>query len=144
MEHGAVWLAYAPSLAPDDVAVIRRVTDENADVVATPYPDLEPGEAVVATSWGHQLRLDSVDDPRLERFVEAYRNRDEAPEARDRLPAAGGLDRERRRGPALGGRAVADDLEPVVERHPVPGEQEEVRRGARGPRRRPSRAAARS
>jgi hypothetical protein len=36
---------------------------------------------VVATSWGHQLRLDSVDDPRLEQFVEAYPNRDDAPEA---------------------------------------------------------------
>jgi hypothetical protein len=81
MEHGAVWLAFAPTLAAEDVAVVRQLTERFDDVVATPYPDLEPGEAVVATSWGRQLRLDSVDDPRLEQFVGAYRNLDEAPEA---------------------------------------------------------------
>ncbi|HJR26669.1 MAG TPA: DUF3105 domain-containing protein [Acidimicrobiales bacterium] len=80
MEHGAVWLAYSPSLSAADAAVIRGLTEDNDDVVAAPYPDLGPGEAVVATSWGRQLRLDAVDDPRLERFVATFRNRDEAPE----------------------------------------------------------------
>jgi hypothetical protein len=81
MEHGAVWLAYEPTLPAADLAVLRGLTQEYDDVAASPWDDLEPGEAVVATAWGRQLRLDSVDDPRLERFVRASRNLDSAPEA---------------------------------------------------------------
>ena len=91
--------------------------------------------AVVATAWGRQLTLTSVDDPRLEEFIEEYRNFDTAPEASVACPplpegqggwaAAGSLEADRL-GPALGGGPVADDLEPVVERHAVPGEQVQV------------------
>lgn len=80
LEHGAVWLAYAPDLPAADVAVIEALAGA-AKVIAAPYPDLAAGEAVVATAWARQLRLDSVDDPRLEQFVVQYEDGSQAPEA---------------------------------------------------------------
>jgi hypothetical protein len=51
LEHAAVWLAYAPDLADADVEVIHELARANSKVIAAPYPDLDPGEAVVATAW---------------------------------------------------------------------------------------------
>ena len=81
LEHGAVWLAYDPDLPEADVAVIRALASANAKVIATPYPDLAAGEAVVATAWARQLRLDAVDDPRLAEFVDQYQDGPQAPES---------------------------------------------------------------
>jgi hypothetical protein len=81
LEHGAVWLAYAPDLATADVGVIHDLARANPKVLAAPYADLEPGEAVVATAWARQLRLDSVDDERLAQFVARYQSGAQAPEA---------------------------------------------------------------
>jgi len=80
LEHGAVWLAYPPDLAEDDVEVIRELARDNDEVLAAPYEGLEPGVAVVASAWARQLTLDSVDDPRLAEFVAAYQNGDQHPE----------------------------------------------------------------
>jgi hypothetical protein len=82
LEHGAVWLAYATTLSAADVALLRALAEDDEDVIATPYPDLDVGVAVVASAWGRQLSLDSVSDPRLEEFVAKYRNFDTAPEAK--------------------------------------------------------------
>lgn len=84
IEHGAVWLAYAPGLAGADVEVIHDLARANPKVVAAPYPALESGEAVVATAWARQLRLDSVDDERLGQFVEQYQDGSQAPESGSR------------------------------------------------------------
>jgi hypothetical protein len=81
LEHGAVWLAYAPDLADADLDVLHDLARGNAKVVATPYEELAGGAAVVATAWARQLTLDSVDDPRLEEFVVQYTDGSQAPEA---------------------------------------------------------------
>jgi hypothetical protein len=81
LEHGAVWLAYAPDLPADDLEVIRALVADHDKVVATPFDRLADGEAVVASAWARQLRLDSVDDERLERFVVQYQDGGQAPEA---------------------------------------------------------------
>lgn len=81
LEHGAVWRAYAPDLPAGDVATIRALATDHDKVIAAPFPGLGDGEAVVATAWARQLRLDSVDDPRLERFVVMYQDGGQAPEA---------------------------------------------------------------
>lgn len=78
LEHGAVWLAYRPDLAGAEVAVIRKLAKNQTHVLVTPYEGLK--EAVVATAWGKQLRLDSVDDPRLTRFVSTYQEGPQTPE----------------------------------------------------------------
>jgi hypothetical protein len=80
LEHGAVWLAYAPDLAAEDVDVLRELAQDEDEVLAAPYEGLDPDVAVVASSWARQLTLESVDDPRLEEFVEEYQNGDQHPE----------------------------------------------------------------
>jgi hypothetical protein len=80
LEHGAVWLAYAPDLPAAEVDMIHDLVRANDKVLAAPYPALAPGEAVVATAWARQLRLDSVDDPRLAEFVVQYQDGSQAPE----------------------------------------------------------------
>lgn len=81
MEHGAVWLAYSPTLDAPSVAAIHALVRDNPETIATVYPDLEPEVAVVASAWSRQLSLPSVDDPRLAEFVEQYQDGDQAPEA---------------------------------------------------------------
>ena len=80
LEHGAVWLSYAPDLDEDDVEVIHDLVRENEDVVAAPHESLDEGVAVVATAWARQLTLDAVDDPRLEEFIAQYVNGPQTPE----------------------------------------------------------------
>jgi hypothetical protein len=81
LEHGAVWLAYSPDLLPADVDAIHEVARANPKVIATPYPDLPAGAAVVASAWTRQLVLDSVADPRLAAFVLQYQDGSQAPES---------------------------------------------------------------
>ncbi|MDQ2648380.1 MAG: DUF3105 domain-containing protein [Actinomycetota bacterium] len=81
MEHGAVWLAYAPDLDEASVTLIHDLVRDNPETIATVHPDLEPGVAVVASAWARQLSLTAADDPRLAEFVEQYQDGDQAPEA---------------------------------------------------------------
>jgi hypothetical protein len=78
LEHGAVWIAYDPALDDAQKSALSALVAQQAKVTATPYPDL--GSPLVVTAWARQLRLDSVDDPRLLQFIETYRNSDNAPE----------------------------------------------------------------
>ena len=81
LEHGAVWLAYSPELEDADVEVLHDIARDNDHVLVSPYEDLDPGVASVATAWARQLTLDRVTDPRLEAFVEQYQNGPQAPES---------------------------------------------------------------
>jgi len=78
LEHGAVWITYQPGLSERDVTVLRAMAEEDY-ILVSPYPGLD--DAIVASAWGRQLRLDSVDDVRLERFVDAFRLAETAPES---------------------------------------------------------------
>jgi hypothetical protein len=77
MEHGAVWITYSPDLPVDQVRTLEALADQGF-VVVSPYLTLE--DPVVASSWGHQLRLQSADDPRLEEFIRAFRQGPDTPE----------------------------------------------------------------
>ena len=81
LEHGAVWLAYSPDLDGFERKLIQAQARANPKVIATPYLGLVEGEAVVATAWARQLRLDAVDDARLVEFVAQYLDGSQAPEA---------------------------------------------------------------
>jgi hypothetical protein len=80
LEHGAVWLSFAPDLAAEDVGVIEALARDNDEVLAAPHDGLEPGVAVVASAWARQLTLESVEDPRLAEFVAEYQNGGQEPE----------------------------------------------------------------
>ena len=71
LEHGAVWLAYNPDLAADEVETLRKMARGKSYTLMSPYPNLE--SEVVMSAWSRQLELDSVDDARIEDFIGRYR-----------------------------------------------------------------------
>jgi hypothetical protein len=77
LEHGAVWITYEPNLPQDEVERLRDLTQQSY-VLVSPYPGLD--SPIVATAWGKQLKLESAEDPDLERFVRAYRQGPQTPE----------------------------------------------------------------
>jgi putative peptide zinc metalloprotease protein len=79
LEHGAVWIAYRPDLAEDEVGALRRLANEQSHVLVNPFPGL--ARPVVASAWGRQIALASALDSRLERFVRAFRLHRDAPES---------------------------------------------------------------
>jgi hypothetical protein len=69
-EHGAVWITYQPDLPESDRESLAELAEGQEYVLISPYPELE--DLVVASAWGAQLRLDDVNDPRLQAFIERY------------------------------------------------------------------------
>ena len=78
MEHGAVWVTYdADELSAADLRTLKSKLPSTY-LVLSPYADLP--SPFVLTAWNHQLTLDSVDDPRVEEFLEEYWRSQNAPE----------------------------------------------------------------
>ncbi|HEV2108950.1 MAG TPA: DUF3105 domain-containing protein [Thermomicrobiales bacterium] len=75
LEHGAVWITYQPDLPEAQVAELRELAEEMDYILVSPFPDLPA--PVVASSWNHQLILESADDPGLDAFIREYRNNPE-------------------------------------------------------------------
>jgi hypothetical protein len=87
LEHGAVWITYRPNLPRGQVEKLERfvlrqpmvVVVKNGARVETHerYIDMSPFPGlpapIVISSWAHQLRVDSPDDPRLQRYVDTFR-----------------------------------------------------------------------
>ena len=77
LEHGAVWITYRADLPKNQVEKIKSLAVKRY-VLASPYSGLP--SPVVASAWGKQLRLKSVDDPKLQEFILAYRKGHQTPE----------------------------------------------------------------
>ncbi|MGB6070228.1 MAG: DUF3105 domain-containing protein, partial [Rhodococcus sp. (in: high G+C Gram-positive bacteria)] len=72
LEHGAVWVTYNPDdLNSDQVQTLADRVDGETQMMMSPYPGLD--SPVSLQSWGHQLKLDSVDDERISQFISALR-----------------------------------------------------------------------
>jgi hypothetical protein len=78
LEHGAVWIAYDPSLSSADINVLRGFASPNEKVLISPVPGQD--SLVIVTAWGQQLDLDSVADERLDQFVNEFTGASSAPE----------------------------------------------------------------
>jgi hypothetical protein len=78
LEHGAVWITYAPDLPQDQVATLRELAERQSHILVSPMEDLP--SPMVASAWNRQLALDGADDPRLEEFIRAFRLSPQAPE----------------------------------------------------------------
>jgi hypothetical protein len=78
LEHGAVWIQYAEDLDASAKQRFRQIADREPYVLASPVPDLKT--PVVLSAWSKQLRLDSVGDPRLDQFVDAFVRGPQTPE----------------------------------------------------------------
>jgi hypothetical protein len=72
LEHGAVWIAYnASDVTGDDLQALVDRVDGEPYLMLSPFPALDA--PISLQSWGHQLKLDEADDPRIDQFIEALR-----------------------------------------------------------------------
>lgn len=72
LEHGAVWIAYDPArVGGADLGALAARVDGVPYMMLSPYPGLD--QPVSLQSWGHQLKLADVADPRIDEFVQALR-----------------------------------------------------------------------
>ncbi len=78
LEHGAMWLAYQPDLPQGEVESLQDLVRGEEFVIMSPYPGLK--SPVVLTAWEVQMELDSVEDDRLEEFVDRYQQGPTTPE----------------------------------------------------------------
>jgi hypothetical protein len=91
LEHGAVWITYNPNLPKADIAkltaFVTRQTlipepasevgfsgESNRYMNLTPWASNTLPSPIVISSWGYQLRVTSPTDPRLQKFVDTFRN----------------------------------------------------------------------
>jgi hypothetical protein len=70
LEHGAVWITYAPDADDATVDAIEALAATNPFVLASPYPG-NPSP-VVLTAWGRQVGVDSADAPLVQEFLATY------------------------------------------------------------------------
>ncbi|MFD4467714.1 DUF3105 domain-containing protein [Rhodococcus sp. NPDC058505] len=72
LEHGAVWITYNPDTVSDEERqqLVDRV-DGKAYMLMSPYPGMDT--PISLQSWGHQLKVDGADDPRINQFIAALR-----------------------------------------------------------------------
>jgi hypothetical protein len=84
LEHGAIWITYRPSLASTERDALKALALKQPKVPAASgagwrYMDLTPWASedlpspIVITAWGRQLKVDTSSDPRLQRFIDAFR-----------------------------------------------------------------------
>jgi hypothetical protein len=84
LEHGAVWITYRPSLSAAERDTLQTLALKQSKVKdgngrAWRYMDLTPwaSEAlpapIVISAWGRQLKVETASDPRLQRFIDAFR-----------------------------------------------------------------------
>jgi hypothetical protein len=87
LEHGAVWVTYDPALETSEVERLRALADRYTFLLVSPYDGLPT--PVIASAWGLQLQLDSVEDERLEPFIRRYIQGPQTPEPG--APCSGGI-----------------------------------------------------
>ncbi|WP_045822199.1 DUF3105 domain-containing protein [Williamsia herbipolensis] len=72
MEHGAVWVTYDPArVDAAGVAALAARVQGRDHTLMSPYPTLD--RPISIQSWGHQLKVDRADDPRIDEFITATR-----------------------------------------------------------------------
>ncbi len=78
LEHGAVWIGYAPDLAEDQVSALEDIVSDNDYVLVSPVEGMDA--PLTLSAWGSQIGVESVDDPAVEAFIEEYQQGDQTPE----------------------------------------------------------------
>jgi Protein of unknown function (DUF3105) len=76
LEHGTVWITYLPDLSPDELDRLRALMKAsyrgpNRYVILSPYPG--QSAPIIASAWGYQLTLQAPTDPRLQSFIDYFR-----------------------------------------------------------------------
>jgi hypothetical protein len=78
LEHGAVWIGYAPDLEQGQVDELQDLADSNDYVLVSPVEDME--SPITLSAWGFQLAVDDAEDPRIARFIRDYQQGPQTPE----------------------------------------------------------------
>jgi hypothetical protein len=78
LEHGATWVTYRPDLPKPQVEKLAGHVEGRTHSLLSPRSGQD--DAVVLSAWGRQLRLDSVDDERVDAFLDQYTNGPQTPE----------------------------------------------------------------
>ncbi|HET9141451.1 MAG TPA: DUF3105 domain-containing protein [Actinophytocola sp.] len=88
LEHGTVWIAYHPDqVTGAALDKLESKVEGQQYLMLSPYPGLD--RPISLQSWGHQLKLDSADDARIDQFIKALRaNQYQAPEPGARCDTA--------------------------------------------------------
>jgi hypothetical protein len=69
LEHGAVWITYDPArVTGDAVTRLAALVDGEYGRMLSPYAGLD--SPISLQSWNHQLKVESVDDPRIKQFAD--------------------------------------------------------------------------
>lgn len=77
LEHGAVWVTYNPDdLDADQISELEQRVDGLNYMLMSPFPGLD--QPISLQSWGHQLKVSDVDDPRIDQFITATRQNTQA------------------------------------------------------------------
>jgi hypothetical protein len=72
LEHGAVWVAYNPDqVTGEALDKLKKRVEGQQFTTMSPYPGLD--KPISLQSWGHQLKLDSADDERIDEFIQSLR-----------------------------------------------------------------------
>ncbi|MFC5290319.1 DUF3105 domain-containing protein [Actinokineospora guangxiensis] len=89
LEHGSVWIAYNPDrVSGPALDTLKSKVEGQPYMMLSPYPGLDRPFAL--QSWGHQLKLDDVNDERVDQFIRSLRsNRFQNPEPGGRCDSNG-------------------------------------------------------
>jgi hypothetical protein len=78
LEHGAVWITYSPDTSQADRAVLKALALTGDHILISQYEGLP--SPIVASAWGKQLQLQSVNDPKLQQFIDVFQSGPQTPE----------------------------------------------------------------
>jgi len=72
LEHGAVWVTYKQGLPADQVDKLKGKVEGKDFLMMSPVANLDKNVSLQA--WGFQLKVDTVDDARIDDFIRALRS----------------------------------------------------------------------
>ncbi|ROO88970.1 uncharacterized protein DUF3105 [Actinocorallia herbida] len=78
LEHGAVWITYAESLAEDQVTRLRDLVRGKPYLLLSPHEGVTDG--IFASAWGAQLKVTDPADAKLTAFITEFAQSQNAPE----------------------------------------------------------------
>jgi hypothetical protein len=78
LEHGAVWIGYAPDLDQGQVDDLRDLADSHDYLLVSPVEGMD--SPITLSAWGYQLAVDDAGDSRINRFIRDYQQGPQTPE----------------------------------------------------------------
>jgi hypothetical protein len=71
LEHGSVWITYKLGMPADQVAKLAEKVQGKEKMLMSPVEGLSSNVSLQA--WGYQLKVDTVDDSRIDEFIRTLR-----------------------------------------------------------------------